>query len=64
MFTVSAAVMSILHDQYALVPGAALAGVAADALLRRLRPGPDRLPQFRVFAVAVPLQCLLLALLP
>jgi hypothetical protein len=55
MFTLSAAVMSILHDQYALVPGAALAGVAADALLWRLRPGPRRLPQFRVFAVTVPL---------
>jgi hypothetical protein len=54
MFTLNAILMSFMQDQYRLIPAAAVAGFAADLLLRWLRPSVVRSGAFRLFAFAVP----------
>jgi hypothetical protein len=54
MFGVDAVAMSALQDQWRLIPAALLAGLVADVLLHRLRPGPARLLSWRLFSFAVP----------
>lgn len=55
LFTVNASLMGLMRDQEVLIPGAALAGLAADFLLRRLKPSRTRPGALRLFAFAVPL---------
>jgi hypothetical protein len=55
VFGLNATLMSFMHDQYHLIPAAALAGVAADLLIRWLKPGMERSGPLRLFALAVPL---------
>ena len=47
--------MSFMHDQYHLIPGAALAGFGADILVRWLKPSIERPESLRWFALAVPM---------
>jgi hypothetical protein len=54
LFAVNASAMSVMQDQYRLIPGATLAGVAADLLRHRLQPSPTRPGAWRLFAFAVP----------
>jgi hypothetical protein len=54
IFALNATLMSFMRDQYCLIPAAAVAGLAADLLLRWLRPSIVRSGAFRVFAFAVP----------
>jgi len=54
VFTLNASLMSFMRDQYRLIPVAAVAGFAADLLLRWLRPSRVRPGAFRLFAFAVP----------
>lgn len=54
VFTLNATLMSFMHDQYHFIPAAAAAGLAADLLLRWLRPSMMRSGAFRLFAFAVP----------
>lgn len=54
VFALNAALMSFMRDQYRLIPAAALAGFAADLLLRWLRPSTVRSGALRLFAFAVP----------
>jgi len=54
MFALNATLMSFMRDQYCFIPAAALAGFAADLLLRWLRPSMARSRAFRLFAFAVP----------
>jgi Tol biopolymer transport system component len=53
VFAGTAALMAIVSDEYILVPGAFLAGLAADLLARRLRPAYST-AGFRVFAAVAP----------
>ncbi len=46
--------MSFMDDEYRLVPAAAAAGLLGDLLVRRLRPGRDRVRALRLFAFALP----------
>jgi hypothetical protein len=55
MFGLNAAFMSLMHDQYHLIPGAALAGLGADLLIRWLKPSLERSGSLRLFALAVPM---------
>jgi hypothetical protein len=66
LLTVNVALMAVIHDKFldtppaALIGAAALAGLGGDALVRWLRPSPDRILAFRTVAFAVPaLQSLL-----
>lgn len=54
LFTLNAALLSVLEDEYRLIPAAFLAGLVADLLLRRLKPSPERPAVLRLFAFAVP----------
>jgi hypothetical protein len=54
IFALNAALMSFMRDQYHLIPATAVAGFAADLLLRWLRPSMMRPGALRVFAFAVP----------
>ncbi len=54
MLLINTALLSLLHDQYVLIPSAAFAGLLADGLLWLLRPSADRLTALRLFAFAVP----------
>jgi hypothetical protein len=54
VFALNAILMSFMHDQYRFIPAAALAGIAADLLLRWLRPSAVRSQALRWFAFAVP----------
>jgi hypothetical protein len=53
VFTITAALLAVIRDEYTFVPVAFVAGLAADLLVRRLRPADDT-GGFRVFAFAVP----------
>ena len=55
VFGLNAAFMSFMHDQYRLIPGAALAGLGADLLVRWLKPSIERSGSLRWFALAVPI---------
>ncbi|MHB1130901.1 MAG: hypothetical protein ACYC4L_00750 [Chloroflexota bacterium] len=46
--------VALMRDQWRFIPSIILAGVLADLLLWRLRPGPGRPAQLRLFAFAVP----------
>jgi hypothetical protein len=54
VFVLNATLMSFMQDQYRFIPAAALGGIAADLLLRWLRPCPVRVGALRFFAFAVP----------
>jgi hypothetical protein len=54
MFTLSAVLISFMHDEFRLIPVAILGGVAADILIFLLRPAPDRVRPLRLVAFAVP----------
>jgi hypothetical protein len=54
VFTLNAALMSFMRDQYRFIPAAAVAGFTADLLLHWLRPSIVRSGAFRLFAFAVP----------
>jgi Tol biopolymer transport system component len=54
VFTLNMALISVIHDQYRLIPTAPVAGLAADALARQLQPGAARPDALRLFAFAVP----------
>lgn len=54
VFTVNAILMGFMRDEKILIPGAALAGLAADLLLKQLKPSVTRPGALRLFAFAVP----------
>ena len=54
LFAVYVTLLSVLNNQYQLIPGVVLAGIIADVLLRVLRLRSSSL-EFRVFAFVVPL---------
>jgi len=54
MLLINTALLSLLHDQYILIPSAALAGLLADGLFWLVRPSAERLTAVRLFAFAVP----------
>ena len=60
LFTLNAALISVMQDHYRFVATAAVAGAAADFLLRALRPSAKRIVALRVFAFAVPAELYLL----
>jgi hypothetical protein len=53
LFAVYVTLLSVVNDQYQLIPGVVVAGIVADALLRVLRPASSR-TELRVFAFVVP----------
>jgi hypothetical protein len=55
VFGLNATFMSFMEDHYNLIPAAALAGLAADLLIRWLKPSRERSGSLRLFAFAVPL---------
>jgi hypothetical protein len=55
VFGLNATFMSFMQDQYHLIPAAALAGLAADLLIRWLKPSMERCGSLRLFALAVPI---------
>lgn len=55
VLTLNVAAMSIMRERFFLIPAIALAGVGADFLLWKLRPGLSRPRQFHLFAFLVPL---------
>lgn len=55
MTTLTALGITLINDQQRLIPALALAGLAADGLLRWLRPSAERLGAVRVFSALVPL---------
>jgi hypothetical protein len=55
VFCLNAAFMSLMHDQYHFIPGAALAGLGADLLIHWLKPSSERSGSLRWFAFAVPI---------
>ena len=56
VFTLNASVMGLMRDQQGLIPVAVLTGLAADGLLRRLKPSVSRVRALRPFAAGVPLR--------
>jgi len=54
MFTLSAVLISFMHDEFRLIPVAILGGAAADILIFLLHPAPDRVRPLRLVAFAVP----------
>lgn len=56
LFTTSTALMTVFSPEVVvwLLPGAALAGLAADLLYQRLHPGGERPESLRLFAFLVP----------
>lgn len=50
MFTLSTAMLTILNDFYLLIPAALIAGLIVDVLVNRLRPSPERVGAFLIFA--------------
>jgi hypothetical protein len=54
VFGLNALLMSFMQDQYRFIPGAVVAGLAADLLLRWLRPSAVRSAALRLFAGGVP----------
>src|SRR5262249_20459202 len=60
IFTLSAVLISFMHDEFHLIPVAVLAGVATDVLLFVLQPAPDRVRQLRLIAFVAPVVYFLL----
>ncbi len=54
VFTLNAALMTFMSDQFRLIPAAAVAGLLADLLLLYLRPSAQRPLSLRAFAFALP----------
>ena len=54
LLTGNMALVSLLGDQYRLIPFVFLSGLGSDLLLRRLQPSINRLGAYRLFAFAVP----------
>jgi hypothetical protein len=54
LFGLPSILISFMHDHYAFIPAAFLAGIAADALARRLQPAPHRPQALHLFAFAAP----------
>jgi hypothetical protein len=54
MFGLNAALMSLMHDHYRLIPGALGAGLVADLTLRWLKPSVERPWSLRWFAFTIP----------
>jgi hypothetical protein len=54
VFGFNATLMSFMHDQFRLIPAAALAGLGADLLICWLKPSMERCGSLRLFALAVP----------
>ena len=54
ILTLNAALMSVLQDQYRLIPAAIVAGALGDLVLWRLRPSVERPASVRLFAFCVP----------
>lgn len=54
LFGLNALLMSFMQDQYRFIPSAVAAGLAADLLLRWLRPSVVRSVALRLFAASVP----------
>ncbi|HET8852577.1 MAG TPA: LpqB family beta-propeller domain-containing protein [Ktedonobacteraceae bacterium] len=54
IFTLNAALMSVLADQYPLILAALLAGVIADVLMWWLKPSATRPVEFRLVAFLIP----------
>ncbi len=52
--TLNALLVSVLRDQYQLIPAAIVAGLLGDLLVWRVRPSLDRPASVRLFAFAVP----------
>ena len=55
LFTLNVALISVLADQYRLIPAAIAAGVIADVLLWRLKPSVEHANALRLFAFLTPL---------
>jgi len=56
VFTLNASLMGCMRDQPGLIPVAVLAGLAADGLLRQLKPSGSRVRALRLCAAGVPLR--------
>jgi len=54
IFGLNAVMVGAARDQLTLVPGAVLAGLIADALVRSLAPSVQRVFQLRLVAFAIP----------
>jgi hypothetical protein len=54
IFTLNIVLISVLADQYQLIPAIVLAGIVADLLLRWLQPSLKRQNELRLFAFFVP----------
>jgi Tol biopolymer transport system component len=54
IFTLNAALMSVLGDKYLLIPAALAAGVIADLLVWRFKPSASRPVEFRIVAFLIP----------
>lgn len=54
VLTLNTALLSVLHDTYALLPAAAIAGLLGDLLLARFQPIYERPFGLRLFAFALP----------
>jgi len=55
LFTLNVALISVLADQYKLIPAAVAAGIVADILLWRLKPSVEHPNALRLFAFLTPL---------
>ena len=64
VFTINVALMGVFKDNYALIPGATVAGLIADFLLWRLQPSTERPEVLRFFAFSVPVIFFLCYFLP
>jgi hypothetical protein len=54
LFTLNGALMSVLADEYRLIPGVLVAGIIADLLYRVLKPSITREDTLRIFSFIVP----------
>jgi len=54
IFTLNAALMSVLGDKYLLIPAALVAGVIADLLIWRFKPSASRPVEFHIVAFLIP----------
>ncbi len=54
IFTLNVVLMSVLKDQYPLIPAALIGGLVADGLLWAIKPGKDQAGRFHLFAFAAP----------
>jgi hypothetical protein len=62
VFGLNALLMGLMRDEAVLVPGAVLAGLVADGLVRWLRPAPERPMGLRLLGFAIPAAYVLLHL--